>query len=387
MSWPLRRRPADATERMRRLDRRAGCSALLDAVHDPSIDVARRALGWLAHEGGPTERTALRDVVWTCDPNLVMDVAGTLRALGDRDTVDVAIRRLSATPTAERCRAARVLERFADPRARPALCAALDDEDASVRGAALDALARLGTNADVARNAARLIGDASGEVRRRAVRAVGRASRRPADAVRLALHDPLPAVRREAARLSTRLDADEIETLLTDNDPHVRAAAVTHAGHGSMHALTAALASDQHPAVRLAAAQTLGRIGGEDAGAALLAAALDDAEATVRARALRLSSQASSHPRLVASLRAELAIGRARRREMALRSLAKLSVRIPAADVLRLAGDPEPAVRLALAQVALTVSESPDAVFSALARDDDPTVRHAAALYRERLER
>jgi hypothetical protein len=58
MSWPLRRHPVDATERMRRLDRRAGCPALLDAVDDPSMDVARRALGWLAREGGPCERDA-----------------------------------------------------------------------------------------------------------------------------------------------------------------------------------------------------------------------------------------------------------------------------------------------------------------------------------------
>jgi hypothetical protein len=44
-------------------------------------------------------------------------------------------------------------------------------------------------------------------------------------------------------------------------------------------------------------------------------------------------------------------------------------------------------VRLALVQVAATVSESPYAVFSALANDDDPTVRHAAGMYRERAKR
>jgi hypothetical protein len=48
----LRRRPLTVTERLQRLDRRAGAAAMLEAAHDPSVDVARRAL------------------VWTCDPML-----------------------------------------------------------------------------------------------------------------------------------------------------------------------------------------------------------------------------------------------------------------------------------------------------------------------------
>jgi HEAT repeat protein len=369
---------------MRSLDRHAGARALLAAAHDPSVDVARRALGWLAHDGGPAERRALRDLVWTCDPMLVTDVAGALRALGDRDTVDVAIGRLAERPTAERCRAARVLERFADRRASSALRAALDDEDASVRCAALDALARLGTNAGVARDAARLIADSDGEVRRRAVRTVGRASRRPADAVRGALQDPLPAVRREAAALATRLDGSEVRALLDDNDPHVRAAVAAHAGRSSMTALASALACDPHPAVRLAAAQTLGQIGGGNAATALVSAALDDREPTVRARALRLAGDVLPHPRLVAALRAELALGGAHRREMALRAIARLSILIPEPDALRLADDPEPAVRMALAQVATAVTSPPERILATLADDQDPTVRHAATTSRAR---
>ena len=387
MTRLLRRRPATATERLQRLDRRAGTAALLEAARDPSVDIARRALGWLAHDGGPAERDALRELVWTCDPMLVMDVAGTLLALGDRDTVDAALERLAAAPTAERCRAARVLERFADPRARASLCEALTDEDASVRAAVLDALARLGHDSRAARAAARLVTDADGEVRRRAVRAVGRGSRHPAEAIRPALRDPLAIVRREAASLAARLEAADLATLLADHDPHVRAAAAAGAGRASEAALVSALESDPHPVVRLAAAHTLGLLGGHGAAAALIAAALDDAEATVRARALRLAQETLSHPRLVAGLRAELAVGSGHRREMALRALAKLSVGISEADALRVAGDPEPGVRLALAQVATAIAASPDRVLSVLAIDDDATVRHAAAIRRDRQRR
>lgn len=384
MTRLLRRRPATATERLRRLDRRAGTAAMLEAAHDPSADIARRALGWLAHDGGPAERDALRALVWTCDPMLVMDVAGTLRALGDRDTVDAALERLRAGPTAERCRAARVLERFADLHARPALCEALADEDASVRAAALDALARLGNDARAARAAARLITDTDGEVRRRAVRAFGRVSRNCAEPLRDALHDPVPLVRRAAALLAARLDAANLAVLFADHDPHVRAAAASSAGRASEAALVRVLESDPHPMVRLTAAQTLGLLAGREAEAALIAAALDDAEPTVRARALRLSQETLSYPKLVASLRAELASANGRRRQMSLRALAKLSVRIAEPEARRLAHDPDAGVRLALAQVAAAVIEPSGPVLSILATDNDATVRHAAALHRAR---
>ncbi|HEY7622224.1 MAG TPA: HEAT repeat domain-containing protein [Solirubrobacteraceae bacterium] len=386
MTRLLPRRPTTASERLQRLDRRAGAAALLEAAHDPSIGVARRALGWLAHDGSLAEREALRDFVWTCDPMLATDVAQTLRTLGDRDTVDAAIQRLGAGPTAQRCRAARVLQRLADRRALPALCRALTDEDASVRAAALDALVPLGPDAGAARATALLLTDHDGEVRRRAVRAVGRMSRNPAAALRPALHDPLPAVRREAAVFASRLTADDLAVLFVDHDPQVRAAAAAGAGHQSRAAVVSRLASDPHPAVRLAAAQTLALCGGQEAFAALVAAGLDDAEATVRARALRLAAT-WSRARLCAALRAELTSENQHRREMALRALARAAAQISEAQAAELALDPVPAVRLALAQVAAKLVASPERVFSPLAHDADPTVRHAAATHRRRLAR
>ena len=136
--------------------------------------------------------------------------------------------------------------------------------------------------------------------------------------------------------------------------------------------------------VRLTAAQTLGLLAGREAEAALIAAALDDAEPTVRARALRLSQETLSYPKLVASLRAELASANGRRRQMSLRALAKLSVRIAEPEARRLAHDPDAGVRLALAQVAAAVIEPSGPVLSILATDNDATVRHAAALHRAR---
>jgi HEAT repeat protein len=386
VTWLTHRRPATATERLRRLDRRAGASALLEAAHDPSIDVARRALRWLAHDGGPPERDALRAFVWTCDPMLANDVAQTLRALGDHETVHAAIGRLVDGPTAQRCRAARVLQRLADRRALPALCDALTDRDASVRAAALDALVPLGLHSGAALAAARLVADIDGEVRRKAVRTVGRMSRHPADAIRPALRDPLTMVRREVALLATRLTPDDLAILLADGDPYVRAAAAASAGHASRAALVSLLASDPHPAVRLAATQTLGLIGGREAFAALVDAALDDSEATVRARALRLANDASRQ-KLCAALRRELTSESARRREMALRGLARVSAPISQVQAIGLAHDPAAAVRLAVAQVATNVAPSPQRALRALAADDDPAVRHAAAVHAERRKR
>jgi HEAT repeat protein len=313
---------------------------------------------------------------------LVRDVAGTLHALGDRDTVVAAIHRLGTGPTPERCRAARVLERFEDPRARSALCAALRDRDASVRAGALDALARLGLDLGAARAAAPLVSDPHEQVRRRAVRALGRLSRRPDELVRPALRDPAPAVRREAALLATRLEPVEVAALLADRDPQVRAAAAASAGHDSQAAVASALTSDPHPAVRLAAAQALGAFGGRDAEATLVAAVLDDREAIVRARALRLALEACSRPRVVESLRAELSSERARRREMALRALARLSEKLPASVAARITADRDPMVRLALAQVSSAILDDPDGVLRALSIDDDATVRHAASTHR-----
>jgi HEAT repeat protein len=369
-------------ERLRAVDRTMDLDELVKAAHDPCIDVARHALGWLSEHGGDRERAALEDLLWDCDPALVKAVARTLVALGDRQTVHVAVRRLVEGPSAERSRASRVLECFADPRSVPALSTALEDRDASVRAAAVDALARFGRDPDTAGAVARLVSDPSADVRRRAVRALGRMVADPNASVGAAVDDASSVVRREAALLAARLTPERVSRLLADRDPQVRVAAAAHAGVHAEPTVIGALRTDPHPDVRQAAVETLGLFGGEAAGEALVEAALADDDAIVRAAALRTADETLSHARLVASLRRRLVGPEGRGRAMAVRALAKLQCVIPDTEALTLAGDPDPEVRLALAHVAATVVADPERVFDTLAEDDDPTVRHAAFMHR-----
>ena len=381
---PIRHfRPPSASERLHNLDAGTGVPALLDAARDPSLPVARRAVMWLVRDGGSAARDGLRELVWTCDPALAGDVSGALRALGDRDTLGAAVARLRAGPTAERCRAARVLGQFADRVTIPALCGALTDRDESVRGAALDALARAGRDDVGAHAAAELVTDASDQVRCRAVRAIGRLSAHPARAVHPATSDSSPVVRREAGRLAARLTVEDVGQLLADPDNEVRWTTAANAGRGAEGLLIVALQSDAHAAVRLGAAQTLGLLGGEQSIDALLAAALEDPDAMVRARALRMTSHQLSDEEVATRFRDELKRESGRRRQMALRTLAKLSVALTHTEAAVVAHDPDPDVRLALAQLAAQLVDPPHYALEILGRDGDPTVRHAAALHQQ----
>jgi HEAT repeat protein len=321
--------------------------------------------------------------VWTCDAALAVDVADALHALGDDDSLGVAAARLRAGVTAERCRAAWVLGRLADRSAIPALCEALTDGDQSVRGAALDALARVGRDVAAAHAAAALVSDPSDEVRRRAVRAIGRLSAQPAAAVHPAVNDESPVVRREAGRLGAWLATEDVGRLLTDRDPEVRWTTAANAGRGAQALLISALVSDPHPSVRLGAAQTLGRLDGDQTTAALIDAALDDPDAMVRARVLRLAGDKLSNGRLGLRLRDELESGFGHRRQMALRTLAKLSLRLTTREADAVSQDPDPDVRLALAQLAGKLVDPPEPTFARLAEDADPAVRHAAGLHQD----
>lgn len=381
------RRSASATERLSALGRRSGPATLLKASGDPSLAVARHALGRLASDGGPAELDALRELVWTCDPSLAPDVARTLRTLGDRGALATAAGRLRTGPAAERCRAARVLQRLADRDAIPSLCEALGDRDESVRSAALDALASIGSDYRAARASAALVTDSSAEVRRCAVRAVGTLSRDPAPAVNPAIDDSSPRVRREVGRLASRLATADVARLLGDRDLEVRCATAAHGGRGSEALLASALASDPQPRVRLEAAQTLGLLGGDLAVDALISGALEDSEAIVRAKALRLAGEALPPQELAARLRDALADSGCQRRDMALRALAKRSVCLTEAEAAAVARDVDPDVRLALAQLADVLVDAPEPVLALLAADEDRDVRHAAASGQDRSRR
>jgi HEAT repeat protein len=380
----FRSRTRSPNERLRAVDRGTSLDELIRAAHDPCIDVARHALGWLAEQGGADERAALAQLLWRCDPALVKPVARTLVALGDHETVDVAARHLAEGPSAARSRAARVLGCFADPQSVHALRAALGDRDASVRAAALDALARFGRDPDTAAAVTLLVSDPSADVRLRAVRTLGRVVADPDASIGRAVDDTSSAVRREAAMLAARLSPERVSHLLSDRDAQVRVAAAGHAGIGAESAVIQALRTDSHPDVRQAAVETLSLFRGDATGDALVDAALGDDDAIVRAAALRAAGETLSHSRLVACMRRRLRSPDARSRAMAVRALAKLRSLIPDGEAIAIARDPDPEVRLALAQVGAFLVADPDRVFDALVEDDDPTVRHAAFVHRMR---
>jgi hypothetical protein len=68
---------------------------------------------------------------------------------------------------------------------------------------------------------------------------------------------------------------------------------------------------------------------------------------------------------------------------MALRTLAKLSVRLTHTEAAAVAHDPDPDVRLALAQLAAQLVDPPEYALGILGEDADPTVRHAVALHQQ----
>ncbi|HWK28977.1 MAG TPA: HEAT repeat domain-containing protein [Solirubrobacter sp.] len=398
----MRRRRPSATDRLLHVQAERDPGALLAAASDTSLDVARRALRRLATLGGEPERAALADAVWTCDDALAGDVATTLRALGDQDTLDAATAHLRSGPAATRCRAARVLQRLGDARARPALHAALRNHDASVRGAAADALGALGRASTTVAALAPLVGDRDADVRRRAVRALGRVCEQPGPLVAGAAGDPAVGVRLEAARLAARLPQPAVERLLADHDIEVRRIAAGHAGRGSEALLAATLAGDPQVPVRFAAAERLGELATPPAARALHAAALDDPDAIVRAKAISGLQDLLGTIKLAAEITHDLTAPSPHRRAMALRTLARLVVkaeaartgrpmeaaahagtlRLGAAEAERLAHDPAREVRQALAEVVYDVAHDPARAADVLASDPEPTIRHAATLRR-----
>lgn len=354
---------------------------VLEAVADPCIDVARRALERLIADPRREDIGALQDLLWRCDPALVEDVAAALRAVGDRDAARMAEARLrSDCRPAQRGRAARALGVLRDWQALPALTAAVGDANATVRAAALDALAEFGPDRMAARAAAVCVTDESADVRRRAVRAVGRLSPAPAWAVRAALDDPAHLVRREVAALSGRLPIPDVARLLTDDDPNVRATGAASAGPSSAHLLIGVLECDPRGSVRAAAAGRLGELGGDEAGEALLSASLADHDSLVRARALRLAERVLGRDRLAARLREEADGAHG---AMALRALTKLGAPLGDDEAARLAHSLDPDLRLVLADLALSLVGDPAQILAVLRHDADAGVRGVATRHEE----
>jgi HEAT repeat protein len=357
---------------------------LIEALEDPSPEVARAAAFRLADVGGGNAASQLRSRLLDAEPIRVRAIAEALRRLGDEDAVDVAIAGLHEEPYTRRLAAVLALAVFADPRAAPGLRAALRDSVAGVKAAALDALAKLGPSEVTASECAPLLEDPEPYVRLRAVGAIARVARRPGRFLAVAARDPDCHVRIEVARHAASLPADAAQALLSDRELRVREAAARAAGTDHIDALMLLLGEDPSRDVRLAAAQSLGDLG-EARAVTRLVAALEDPDDVVRVAAVRSLARLITPSGAMERLGAELRSPSAARRRVVVYALARMVAagesEVPLmVDLARLVEDPDPDVRLAVIQTA-ELHRDPRPMVRYLAGDPDPTVQHAAQMW------
>ena len=173
-------RRVDATQRLRAVHGTRSPDELVRSLDDPSPEVVRAAIARLVDLEGQRAAGPLRARLFDVDLSLVADVAGALRRIGDGGAVEVAMKALRDDRYSRRLAAVRALGALGDPRAAERLRTMLDDDVAGVRGAALDALTKLGPRVDGdGADCARLLADPAPHVRIAAVRAVGFRSVRP----------------------------------------------------------------------------------------------------------------------------------------------------------------------------------------------------------------
>jgi HEAT repeat protein len=331
------------------------------------------------------------------DDEVVRAAAAGAVLRGHADAPAVLTAALGAPDPAARAVAVEALGRKVGALARADLRAALADPDARVREAAVVALAPVAEDEDLRALAAMATRDAEGPVRARAIAALGPDG---ADVARAALADPYLGARLAAVDALARLLGDRAAAALAplvaralaprgaaddrppgagDEPPPgaadlivalhaaarlgdvaavVRAAAaasdwtVRAAAANAVHDLRAAapldpLAADAEPAVALAAARALARLGRQEEARAAFAARLELADP---------------------ALRGDAAAG-----------LARLGDARGAAALEALAGDADPAVRRAALADFPPGPPVPLAVVAALA-DEDREVRVAAAV-------
>jgi HEAT repeat protein len=373
-------RRLDVTERLVAVQASRSPAELIEALDDPSPDVARAAIARLAELGRPDAVRWLRARLLSSDVSIVAEIAGAFHAAGDPAVVDLAIAGLGGEPYTRRLTAARVLAAIGDRRAADALRAAVHDSVAGVRVAVLDALGQLGPSETSASECAPLLADPDPHVRLAAIRAVARTSRRPGTHLSGAARDPDRVARLEVARHLAALDDQSARALLTDEDLRVREAAARGAGLRHVGQLAVMLVEDPSSDVRHAAARVLGELG-DNRLAELLLPGLEDRDAVVRVSAARAIERLLTPAGAIARLRRELGASDPRRRSATVYALARMRAADAAEDVRRLVADDDVDVRLALIHTAEELQANPESLVRRLTMDDDGLVRHSAEVW------
>lgn len=370
------------SSRLRAVARSKDHEMLSEALSDSSPDVARAAISRLVELHGRKAASSLNAVLLDADVSIIADLGKALRELHDRDTFELCRLGLNDERYTRRLAAAMTLGILGNTDARPHLCAALDDQIAAVRTAALESLTRLAPAREAVDKAALLLTDTSPQVRVAAVRLVAGNHPGPAALLSAVTMDREAEVRCELARHIGKLNDTDVRQLLTDPDEGVRCQAAQCAGKEQMPLLATLLSSDGRSEVRRAAAHALGAIGGQAAAEALIAG-IEDADNIVRAGVLRALERALGRKGATMRLASELHSARADRRRCALYALARTNDCDRTVMVWRLADDPDLDVRLAVLETAPRLLTEPDALLMYMGTDANGEVRESA---RRRLE-
>jgi HEAT repeat protein len=379
----MKRKGPDPSERLRRLlslpADETSAQALLAAVDDVSLDVARQALRRLVPLAGPAEATTLRERMLELDIGIVGDVAAALRELGDRGAVEVAIAGLAAESWFDRQKAALALRGLHDPAARGALLDTLADPAPAVRRTVLEALKQLPSEPETVRACAERLEDTDPSVRAAAIAAVARLDPHAGPTLLTVLRDAQTSVRQQAAAVAEVLDARAVQVLLADQDAEVRVAVLEALTRDPQPELTPTLLrmlSDPSWHVRRAAADAIGASGRREDVEALVRA-LVDSRAIVRGRALMALERllGDELDRLLSDVLEDQA---APLRRAIVEILGRRGYVEP---LPRLVVDEDAGVRIAVIH-ALEHASSPQArtAIERLADDPDIAVRNAAAI-------
>lgn len=377
----------DPTARLRAVlalpEEPASTPALLAAVEDVSLDVARAALRRLVPLAGPAEIAALRELLLDLDIGLVGDTAAALRELGDAGASGVAAAALEAPSSSRRQKAALALRELRDPASQGVLVTALGDGAAPVRRLAVEALGRLPAEPESLAACRRALADQDASVRAAAVRVLAATDPAGQEPLRRLAADPVDSVRAALASVACTLDQETAERLLADADADVRVAALAALARCPEAVPALALLErlrDESWHVRRAACDAVAAAGGEEAEAALVAG-LVDPRLEVRGRAL-VALERLCGDRLDRVLESALpGAGDVLRRAL----VEVLGHRRQTAAVLAYVGDPSPDVRIAVAQaLAGSRASAARAALEYLRDDDVADVRNAAVVALER---
>lgn len=375
--------PSERMMALRRMpDGPDSAEALLAATEDPSPDIARAALRRLARAGTVAAAEYLPERMLEVEPALTADFARAVRALGDERAAGLAADALIAGKPHRRIAAATALEVLAGKAEIPALLAATKDPLAAVRSRSVRTLGQIGAAVDAPACEA-LLGDENATVRAAAVEAVASLSGRSRQVLGSMVDDPAPQVRQSLARHLGRLEKAAEERLLDDRHPAVRTTAIATAAPTQTAVLERRLDSDPVPEVRIAAARRLAEIGSGN-GIAALIAALADPGVMVRAAAERALRESTDRDMIVDHLLDSLTDADAALRKSIVYTLGHLHATDSAPVLAALSKDPDREVRLAVVHCGLQLFGATWPPLLALTADPDEAVSYAAMVAAEK---